>query len=810
MKYSIILSLLVLMCSHLSAQDVASYFFQQQDCVQEKLSLSFDRPYYEPGDTVWFRGTLVAADNLSYLIKSNYIHVELIDRYGRVLSRRKVKRDGLCFQHNMPLDSVLQPGAYMLRAYTSWMRNFNDRNFCSRTLTVVNPNASTATASAAATDFTLAFYPEGGNFVAGTTQTVAFRACTATGAPIDVAGELLSATTGERIATFSSTHDGMGSCRLTTTADRPLKAVVNQAGGVTLSQPKEFALPEISAGYALQCTTGDTGTEVRYRVLAAPTAATDSLLLVLHAGARLAWQQVVAPGAEGVVDLAAGREGVNQLLLCSRSGITLSRRLLYRMPQAERRATVQQVQLSGATDDMRAPLDLSLLLTDAAGNPLRGDFAISLIDGDFVDVAADRWSSNTETELLLTNDLAGHIFHPAWYLSAQVPEAERRRGAELLMLTHGWSRFDTDTLRESTGRALTYPLEEHEWISGNVRLNRRSERKDASRIAISVVDTAGGSWGTAMLDSAGGFFVGDLDYPNNTPLYIRILSYSSQPHYVFDRYEFPDVTMPPALCDTLQPETTSILYERWLSQRWGVHSKLLDDVVVTRRAPGRGSVTYHQTYDAPTLAQNYDLYTYPRALDLLNEVIRHEDKYIETFDFNLDGKDLAGITEINYSPSYPFSNYQGTENQYQPQIYLRNVEHRLYTPLQALEKLYSEDIAKIEFFQRDSNYVVVTFNPGTEISDVVRNKREVKHYAYGYTLPQYFHHPQYATAAEREYPNIDGRKTLYWNPSVQTSAAGKLQLHYYSSDHVATKLHLRIEGVTFDGRPVSVRQDISL
>jgi hypothetical protein len=46
--YSIILTLLVLMCPRLEAQDVDAFFFQQKDCVQEKLSLSLDRPYYEP------------------------------------------------------------------------------------------------------------------------------------------------------------------------------------------------------------------------------------------------------------------------------------------------------------------------------------------------------------------------------------------------------------------------------------------------------------------------------------------------------------------------------------------------------------------------------------------------------------------------------------------------------------------------------------------------------------------------------------------------------------------------------------------
>ncbi len=57
-----------------AAVDSVDYFFKyHQATVPEKLYLTLDRPYYEAGDTIWFRGSLVAADNNSYLLKSNYI-----------------------------------------------------------------------------------------------------------------------------------------------------------------------------------------------------------------------------------------------------------------------------------------------------------------------------------------------------------------------------------------------------------------------------------------------------------------------------------------------------------------------------------------------------------------------------------------------------------------------------------------------------------------------------------------------------------------------------------------------------------------
>ncbi len=117
--------------------DSVDYFFKyHQATVPEKLYLTLDRPYYEAGDTIWFRGSLVAADNNSYLLKSNYISVELLNHSNQLVLRRTVPREGLCFQHCLPLAQELLSGEYVLRAYSSWMRNFDKAYFFNRKLTV--------------------------------------------------------------------------------------------------------------------------------------------------------------------------------------------------------------------------------------------------------------------------------------------------------------------------------------------------------------------------------------------------------------------------------------------------------------------------------------------------------------------------------------------------------------------------------------------------------------------------------------------------------------------------------------------------
>ncbi|MCR5362272.1 MAG: hypothetical protein K6E73_09695 [Bacteroidales bacterium] len=205
-------------CAVLSADDslfVTRFFDYQRDCVQEKLHLTLDRPYYESGDTVWFRGTLVSADNLSYMLKTNYIVVELHDRDGQLVSRRKVARSGLCFHHCLPLGEDLPSGDYILSAYTSWMRNFDSDFFFSRRLHVTNRFddvvSADATASPKAFDFSVQFFPEGGQVLSNVpdTQRIAFAAVGSDGYPVEVDGTLLSDADAP-LSDVRSLHDGMG------------------------------------------------------------------------------------------------------------------------------------------------------------------------------------------------------------------------------------------------------------------------------------------------------------------------------------------------------------------------------------------------------------------------------------------------------------------------------------------------------------------------------------------------------------------------------------------------------------------------
>ncbi len=805
-------------------EDSISYYFRyHKSTCPEKLYLTLDRPYYEAGDTIWFRGTLVNADNNSYMVKTNYIYVELLNRKDQVVFRRKVMRDNLCFHHNLPLAKDILSGEYTLRGYTSWMRNFDEAFFFSRKLTIVNKSSAPLEDSIGARDFHVSFFPEGGTLLSGVDQRVAFKAVGNDGLPVEIDG-LVKDGRGGVLAELHSEHDGMGDFLLPASATVSAKtssgndnfpdtlfaeAVIRDyldAYGMPFG--RTFALPKVQTeGYALQVESGEDG-KVHYRILRAEGEScdmercgvlSDSLVLLFHSGSDLIARKGISAVQDlvGSIEMTSCRNGINHMVLCTADGRGLSRRLLFRLDSAW--MVEGKIKLEAGNLSMKRDLvSLEFTLQDGTGLPMRGDFSVSVLDGGYVNCGYDSLRDNLVSNLLLTSDLQGYIHHPGWYFSRAVPWNERQRGLDLLMRTHGWCRFSTEDFTRHPGLEFPEPLEEAEWLSGKIsRLNKKDQGK---AIPISVVDTFGVSYGTGILDSLGHFFVGNLHYPDDARLQVRLLSYGKRPKFEFDCPEFPAGGHKEPFRKNFRAYLLDRQSDELMIGLDGYRTKLLEnvEVVAQRRRPleDRGKVIHRFSRDYSHIKANYDLYVNDRGIDIVNEMINNEwYKY-------MDEIDIFGSTRA--------SSYDNRV----PNIIIIDGYSRRKRGGGWLSHVHAEDIdsvqatVEVRLKLKGSNierFVRVYLHPGVEITELVADKRRTVHRTFGYTLPEYFYHTVYRTEEERRWPEPDLRRTLTWFPSLQTDETGRADFRFYNSDHVGPR-HVVIEGVTFSGRPVRVER----
>jgi hypothetical protein len=96
----------------------------------EKVYLHTDKPYYNIGDTLWFKAYLVDRLNFAGSKMSGLLYVELDNDSSEVVRRISVPvKDGLAWGQIPLPGAIFHEGGFTLRAYTNWMQNIGDDGF---------------------------------------------------------------------------------------------------------------------------------------------------------------------------------------------------------------------------------------------------------------------------------------------------------------------------------------------------------------------------------------------------------------------------------------------------------------------------------------------------------------------------------------------------------------------------------------------------------------------------------------------------------------------------------------------------------
>ncbi len=106
---------------------------------QEQIYVHTDKPYYYPGETIWFKGYMNYARSAWRDSLSGTVYVELVERKSKtVLQSKTVEIVNGFFYNEFPLPDTMTAKMYYLRAYTNFNRNFGDENLFVKPLPVLN------------------------------------------------------------------------------------------------------------------------------------------------------------------------------------------------------------------------------------------------------------------------------------------------------------------------------------------------------------------------------------------------------------------------------------------------------------------------------------------------------------------------------------------------------------------------------------------------------------------------------------------------------------------------------------------------
>ncbi len=151
---------------------------------QERVYLHYDKSVYAPGETIWFKAYLMKA--IFPADESKSIYIDFTDDKGTLLSRSVAP-----ILKGTSLVNLIFPLPYSsqfvhVKAYTKWMLNFDSVFLYNKDIRITFQSRRTVSKTTIVPEIT--FFPEGGDFIEGVNNKIAFKANDQFGRPVKIKG----------------------------------------------------------------------------------------------------------------------------------------------------------------------------------------------------------------------------------------------------------------------------------------------------------------------------------------------------------------------------------------------------------------------------------------------------------------------------------------------------------------------------------------------------------------------------------------------------------------------------------------------
>ncbi len=470
-------------------------FYYEKDIQVQKVNipnllmkLDFEKKAYGAGDQV------VAQFELSALDKSPLANQNL--NYNIALAGNSIEqstattdKDGkLNLVFNLPQDLKSNDG--LLNIYLSHERQMES---ISRSIPIV------------LNDIDLQFFPEGGNFVAGIENNLAFKALNEFGKAADIEGVIYEKG-GVELANFSSFHYGMGAVKFNPKTGVKYFAKITKPEGIS----RAYDLPVLKNKAFSMIVNSQSESEI---VLNIHNPESNEVYLLGQNKGKGFYSEKLGKGqTDFTVNIPTEDApiGVAQFTLFSNKGNAQCERLVFLNEDKKLSVSINSDKEKYLP---REKVNLDIEVKDEEGRGVAGEFSLAVIDESLLSFADDK-QSNILASLLLDADLNGEIEEPNFYFDEK--EEKAKDGLDLVMLTNGWRGFYwKDILNENEKPKLAFQSEKKvlKGFVKNIKSNKGFEN--------AIIRTADKNEILGHTAKDGSFEIADLDLYDPVQLIIE-------------------------------------------------------------------------------------------------------------------------------------------------------------------------------------------------------------------------------------------------------------------------------------------------
>lgn len=737
---------------------------------QEKLFVHTDKNAYTAGELMWFKVYYVDGAYQRPADMSKVAYIEVLDKDQDAVMQAKVELKDGTGSGSVFVPVNLATGNYVLRAYTSWMKNFGPDLYFHKQVSIINLLKKTETqAKATAPEYDIQFFPEGGNLVSGINSTVAVKVANQFGTGADFKGAVLNKNN-DTVARFSSYKFGMGRFVFKPDNQSVYHTVIN-IDGKTIQKE----LPKIyDSGYVMHVDDNSAG-QLQITVTTNTGAANAYLFVHTRGVVKMAESAAIENGAAHfTIDKNKLGNGISHFTIFDANRRPVCERLYFKRPAKQLAVTAGSDQLQYNT---RRKVDIAIDTKDGNNKPATANLSLSVYK---LDDLQSTGSQDIESYLWLTSDLKGRIESPGYYLEST--GAEANEAADNLMLTQGWRKFNWGDILKNNAPSFSFLPE----YNGPIILGKLTDQSSGKPVKdiitylaipgkrVQVYAATSDSLGKLVFNMKGFYGPGEIVVQTNTVIdttyHIDILNPFSEQYAKFN--------LPPL---NLGNDATELVNNNLGMQVQNIYD---NDKLRQFYDMGIDSSAFYGPPYKTYLLDNYTRFT------TMEEVMR---EYVSEVNITHSSKDGFHIKVISGN---------GFLREDDPMVIIDGV------PFFNMNKLFATDPLKI----RKLEDVPYTFYWGPSVEEGVFNYTSYKGDLAGVEIDPHavvmdyegleqqrvFYSPQYDTDKALNSRLPDFRNTLYWSPNVNTDANGKNSLSFYTSDQPGKYIGV-IQGIAADG-----------
>lgn len=750
----------------------------------QKIYLHLDKAKYSADETLWFSAYLLDATNHKPDSSTTNLYVEIISPSGYKAQSKLIRMNGGFGNGEFTFLDTIPEGNYKIRAFTNWMRNFNDDFFFEKEIYIANPAFSKYVTKEELrtikkqnrknlkneSSYDIKFLPEGGHLLAGVPNRIGFKVLNESGKGIAVSGKVFDSKQ-NLIAEFESSNLGMGSFSFTPIADEKYTAIVkiNNAKSEKISMPKA-----LSQGVSISVTHKE-NKKIAITVLNNFTPGqlppnTSYFLLAHSRGKVVLNHEFVLDNKENVLEISENElpEGILHLTLFNVFSQPVSERLIFIDNSKTLKVSIQS---SSSISSPRTKNTIKIKIADQNNAPEPTVFSVSIANSDDM--------GNNESilsNLLLNSDLRGKIENPSHYFSSQDPSVKKE--LDDLMLTQGWRRFTWANVMSDVKIQPKYENEKGILVTGKVTREFFAIPLRDIKVTLSVLNEFNDVFTTRTRETGLYRFEG-LDYSDTVSVSIEAVRRSGRHNLIL----YVD-----AMSDDRDKEmkyrTNQGLSHKGEKAQWVEPTPEFDPYAERNNEISR-------LHKEPS----------PANVIIIDETNQSSQSVGQILEGRVPGVMITG-NNVNIRGSSSMGS--NTEPLFLVDGMPVDAEYALNMnpfDVERIEVLKGSDAAI--YGSRGANGVIAIYTKRGKFM----KKGILDFKMLGYSTPKEYYQPGFEYKTDDIFE--DDRKTIFWSPKLNTNAKGDAEFSFYTSD-VLGDFTIRLEGISKEGIPVFAETKMSV